>query len=105
MMKNIDKSSPFLMKAVATGESFPDGLISFTQQDSTGRLLDYYTIALQNVFVTELSQSDASDPNKVFEKLVLKAQAFEFKYTPITVKGAVGTPVSFKWDCAENKGG
>lgn len=104
MMKNIDKSSPLLLKGVATGENFDDGVISF--QSSDGRLQsEYYNIVMTNVFVTELTQTDSADPNRIFEKLVLQAGAFEFKYTPTDVKGKIGTPVSFKWDCAANKGG
>jgi type VI secretion system secreted protein Hcp len=104
MMKNIDKSSPLLLKGVATGENFKDGVISF---QSDGRLQSpvYYTITMSNVFVTELTQTDSADPNRIFEKLVLNAAAFEFKYTPTDAKGKLGTPVSFKWDCAANKGG
>jgi hypothetical protein len=60
---------------------------------------------MNEVFVTELGQTDSADPNRIFEKLVLNARTFEFKYTPTDVKGSLGKPVSFKWDCAENKGG
>jgi type VI secretion system secreted protein Hcp len=102
LMKDIDKSSPLLLKAVATGQHFKDGVISF---ESSNSLTDYYTITLSEVMVSELSQTDAADPNRIFEKLVLNAAAFEFKYMPQTIKGSVGAPVSFKWDCASNKGG
>ena len=53
--------------------------------------------------MTELSQTDAQDPNRIFEKLVLNARTFDFKYVPTTVKGSAGSPVSFKFDCAQNK--
>lgn len=103
LMKSIDKSSPLLLKGVATGVPFKDGVISF-RSDSKATTSEYYTITLTNVFVTELTQTDAQDPNRIFEKLVLNAAAFEFKYTPQSVKGSAGAPVSFKWDCALNKG-
>ena len=102
MMKNIDKSSPLLLKGVATGQHFKDAVITFQSDDKSS--FQYYTIALTSVIVTELTQTDAQDPNRIFEKLVLNAAQFEFKYTPQTIKGSVGTPVSFKWDCAGNKG-
>lgn len=101
MMKNIDKSSPLLLKGVATGQHFKDAVISFQTEN---KATEYYSITLSNVFVTELTQTDAADPNRIFEKLVLNAAAFEFKYTPQSVKGSAGAPVSFKWDCASNKG-
>ena len=60
---------------------------------------------MTDVLVSELTQTDAADPNRIFEKLVLNARSFEFKYTPTNIKGAAGQPVSFKWDCAANKAG
>ena len=103
MMKNIDKSSPLLLKGVATGQHFKDGVISF--QSETKNQSEYYSITMTDVFVTELTQTDAQDPNRIFEKLVLNAQSFEFKYTPTNIKGGIAAPVLFKWDCASNKAG
>jgi type VI secretion system secreted protein Hcp len=107
MMKNIDKSSPMLLKNIALGTHQESAVIAFqSTTDSMGRAAtsDYYTITMGTVFITELSQTDEKDPNRVFEKLVLKARTFEFKYQPQNVKGApVGDPITFKWDCAENK--
>ncbi len=103
MMKNIDKSSPLLLKGVATGQHFKDGVISFQSADR--QAMEYYTITMNDVFVSELTQTDSQDPNRIFERLVLNARSYEFKYTPQNIKGSAGTPVSFKWDCAANKGG
>lgn len=104
MMKNIDASSPFLLKGVATGQHFKDAVISF-RSGSSKDSSDYYVITMQDVFVTELSQTDSADPNRIFEKLVVNAVSFEFKYSPLTVKGTAGQPLTFKWNCAENKVG
>jgi len=100
LMKNIDKSSPLLLKGVATGEHIKDGLITF--QTSNRQSTEYYQIHMADVFITELTQTDAADPNRIFEKLVLNAATYEFQYTPATVKGVPGTPVSFKFNCATN---
>ena len=102
LMKNIDKSSPLLLKGVITGQHFKDAVISFQTDNKAS---EYYQIALNDVFVSELTQTDAQDPNRIFEKLVLNASAFEFKYTPQTIKGSAGAPISFKWDCKANKAG
>ena len=109
LMKNIDKSSPLLLQSVATGAHHESAVITFQGGvDASGRAAtaaapDYYTITMGTVFVTELGQTDEKDPNRVFEKLVLKAQTYEFKYQPLNAKGAaLGNPVSFKWNCAEN---
>ena len=105
---NTDKSNPLLLQSITTGAHHENAVITFQgAPDPLNRAAvatDYYTITMGTVFVTELSQTDEKDPNRVFEKLVLKAQTYEFKYQPQSAKGTpVGLPVSFKWDCAENR--
>jgi type VI secretion system secreted protein Hcp len=104
MMKNIDASSPLLLKGVATGQHFKDATITFRASERGAISPEYYVVTMSDVFVTELSQTDSADPNRIFEKLVLNARTFEFKYTPTTVKGSIGKPVTFKWDCVAIKG-
>jgi type VI secretion system secreted protein Hcp len=103
LMKSIDKSSPLLLKTVATGQHVKDGTITFVSSERMGGSpAAYYSIRLTDVLVTELSQTDAQDPNRIFEKLVLNASTYEFKYQPTNIKGSVGSPVSFKYDCKLN---
>ena len=101
MLKSIDASSPFLLKGVATGQHYKDAVITFRAAGSK-ETQEYYVITMSDVLISELSQTDSADPNRIFEKLVINARTFEFKYTPSSVKGSV-TPVSFKYDCAANK--
>jgi len=102
MMKSIDKSSPLLLKGVATGQHYKEAVITF-RSGNTQVASEYYVITMSDLLITELSQTDSADPNRIFEKLVLNARTFEFKYSPTTIKGELGAPVSFKWDCAANK--
>jgi len=104
MMKSIDSSSPLLLKGVATGQHIKDATITFRSGQAGDKNQEYYTIKMQDIFITELSQTDSADPNRIFEKLVLNARSFEFKYSPLTVKGTLGQPVTFKWDCVSVKG-
>jgi type VI secretion system secreted protein Hcp len=104
MMKSIDQSSPMLLKAVATGQHIKEGILTFRAASQGPAAAEYYVIKMTDVFVTELSQTDSADPNRIFEKLVLNARTFEFKYTPSNITGSLGTPVSFKWDCLAVKG-
>ena len=104
MMKSIDASSPLLLKGVATGQHYKEAVITF-RSGANAKADEYYVIRMQDLLITELSQTDSADPNRIFEKLVLNARSFEFKYSPTTIKGELGAPISFKWDCAANKAG
>jgi type VI secretion system secreted protein Hcp len=97
LTKNIDKSSPALLKNVISGRHIPDGVITFEANNRASS--EYYTITMKEVFVTEVTQTDAADPNRIFEKLVLQASEYEFEYRPQTVKGEVGSPIKVAYNC------
>ena len=102
LMKNIDKSSPRLLSAVATGQVIPEGRLTFRTEGA--QVVEYYTITLAEVVVNELTQTDMADPARIVEKLVLNARNFKYDYRPQNAKGGLGAPVSFSFDCAANKG-
>lgn len=97
LMKNIDKSSPQLLKTVITGKHIRDGVLSF--QTTSKAATEYYTIKMKEVFVTELTQTDAADPNRIFEKVVLSASDYEFEYTPQDSKGGTRAPIKLGYNC------
>jgi type VI secretion system secreted protein Hcp len=100
LMKNIDKSSPDLLKHVVIGRHIDQGILTF--QKNSERPFEYYTITMQDVVVTELTQTDTADPASIFEKLVLNAREYTFEYRPQDDTGNLGTPVRFHWDCAKS---
>jgi type VI protein secretion system component Hcp len=70
-----------------------------TFQTSNRASSEYYTITMKEVFVTELTQTDAADPNRIFEKLVLNASDYEFEYTPQDSKGGTGGSIKVGYNC------
>jgi type VI secretion system secreted protein Hcp len=50
--KRIDKSSPLLFKSCATGKHIPKATLTVRRQSPTGGPEDYYTITLEDCFVT-----------------------------------------------------
>jgi type VI secretion system secreted protein Hcp len=102
LMKNIDKSSPRLLLAVATGQAIPEGKLTFRTEGA--QPLEYYTITLAEVVVNEVTQTDTPDPARIMEKIVLNARNFKYDYRPQNAKGGLGAPVRFGFDCAANKG-
>jgi type VI secretion system secreted protein Hcp len=103
VMKNIDKSSPLLIKAVTTGEHIKKAVLTFR---TVGRRdLEYYTVTLKDVLITSIDQTDQNNPARIFERVTLNAADFKFHFVPQSATGAAVAPVEFEFNCKENKQG
>jgi type VI secretion system secreted protein Hcp len=102
VLKNIDKSSSELIKAVVTGKHFDKAVISFR---TTGKAFaDYYIVTLGDIFITSIDQTDQPDPAKIVERVSISAANFDFKYQQQAPTGApVGAATHFTFNCNEQK--
>ena len=98
LMKNIDKSSPVLVKKTIEGKHVPSGQITFRTEG--GQATEYYTIKLNEILITEVTQMDSADPARIIEKIVLNARKFEYEYKPQDATGGTGGTVKAGYDCA-----
>jgi type VI secretion system secreted protein Hcp len=106
VMKSIDIASPKLMEAVMTGKHIAKGTLAFRSASGKTGDVDYYTVVLDEVFVTSLQQSDASsDGTRITESVSLAASKFSFSYRTQKADGSYDTPKTFTFDCAANKAG
>jgi len=101
--KNIDKSSPLLIKAVTTGEHIKKAVLTFRTVGK--RDVEYYTVTMKDVLITSIDQTDQNNPARIFERVQINAAAFKFHFVPQDRAGAPGTPVEFEFDCKANKAG
>lgn len=97
VLKNIDRSSPLLLKHVALGTHAPRVDISFR---APGALQDYYRIQIEEVEFISLDQTDQPDPAKIVERLQLSARRFRYSYLPQLPNGSFGAAIEFGFDCA-----
>lgn len=103
VMKSIDKASPKLMEAVMTGKHIAKGTLAFRSASGKGDV-DYYTVVLDEVFVTSVQQSDASsDGTRINESVSLAASKFSFSYRTQKADGSYDTPKTFTFDCKANR--
>jgi len=104
VMKGIDKASPKLMEAVMTGKHIAKGTLAFRSTSGKTGDVDYYTVVLDEIFITSVQQSDAaSDGTRVMESVSLAAKKFEFTYRTQKADGSVDSPKTFSYDCVANK--
>lgn len=77
--KLIDRTSPIFLRYVLMGNFvFPRMTISFEQQNAT-TTMTYYTVDLENVVPTSITQSDSTS-DIITETIVLSAQRFRFSF-------------------------
>jgi len=97
LWKNMDASSLILAKKLIQGVHIPQAVLTFQKDGAEQR--EFYVIKLQEVFVTEFSQSSSADATRVLEKVVLKARKYEFEYRPQSTNGGAGGSIKMAWDC------
>ena len=83
--KEIDSSSPYLMKAVATGQTLQSAEFKFYAINYAGQEAEYYNITLYNVKVVSVSplMHDIKDPSKEKHNHL---ELVELRYDKITWK-------------------
>ena len=98
----IDKASPSLMLACATGQHLKDGTITHRKPGKSE--LDYLVIKMSDVIVTGVSFNDPSGgPSS--ESVSIAFTKVDFAYSPQRPDGSLDTPVHFIFDLKLNKAG
>ena len=90
--KDVDATSPLLLKAVATGQHLKSATFTFTRPGNKGATFETYK--LEDVAVSSFEQGPAEPA----------AETVELTYARITVTETPvsGAPVSFGWDVMGN---
>jgi type VI secretion system secreted protein Hcp len=81
--KEIDVSSPYLYKAVTTGQNLKEAVFSFYRTDVAGQEFEYFATKLENVKVVKVAPitHDIKDPTK---KKYNHLEQVELRYEKIT---------------------
>ena len=98
----IDKASPVLMQACATGVHYKEGII--THRKSGKGQQEYLIIKMNDVIVTGVSLSEA-DQAPSGEQVGLKFSKVELSYKPQKADGSLDAAIHFKYDLKANKAG
>ncbi|AIC16927.1 Hcp family type VI secretion system effector [Nitrososphaera viennensis] len=98
--KNIDKSSPKLMLATATGEHIKQVVLTGEVSGKKGQ--QFLQIKLTDVLVSSYQQGGGSGavPTDSFS---LNFAKIEFTYYPVNPDGSLGAPVTGGWDIKANR--
>jgi len=98
--KTVDKSSPKLMEAVATGEHLRS--VDLVVRKAGGEQLEYYKVTLQDVLISGYSTTGTSG-EAPSESISLNFSKIVFEYTPQNADGTAAAPLRTGWDLAVAK--
>jgi type VI secretion system secreted protein Hcp len=98
----VDKASPNLMKACATGEHIKDAVI--TQRKAGKGQQEYLIIKMSDVLITGVQPGASNgDSGMVMEQVTLQAGKVDLEYKPQKADGSLDAGLHFKYDLKANK--
>jgi type VI secretion system secreted protein Hcp len=98
----VDRASPNLWMACATGEHFKDATLSSAKQGKGPQ--DFLIIKMSDVLITSVSVSETNGAGSVpMETVTLQFGKVEMEYKMQDDKGQVGAGVKFGYDVKANK--
>jgi type VI secretion system secreted protein Hcp len=102
-MHTIDKASPNLLQACATGAHLKEGTI--TRRKAGKGQQEYLIIKMNDIIVTGVSLSDSSSGGTGVESVALAFAKVDLEYKPQNPDGSLGPGIHFKFDIKANKSG
>lgn len=102
VVKELDKASPKLMQAVATGENHGMVELHLTKKTDDGSTT-YMRWELKNVRVTSYSVSGSGDDARPTEQLSLNFEEIKVVYTSSKGTGDAATETQFDWNVRLNQ--
>jgi type VI secretion system secreted protein Hcp len=99
----IDKASPNLMKACATGEHIKEATL--TQRKAGKGQQEFLIIKMNDVFITRVTPGTgiANGDGLVREQVTLQASKVDLEYKPQKPDGTLDAGLHFKYDIKANK--
>ena len=99
---NIDKASPVLMQACATGAHLKDATVSVRKAGQPRH--EYMIVKMNDVIITGVTHGESGDSGHK-ETVSLVFAKVELEYKPQRVDGSLDAGVHFKYDIKGNKQG
>lgn len=98
---HIDKASPVLLKACATGEHIKEATI--TERKAGKGQQEFLIIKMNDIIITSVALSAASDGAATAENVALQFAKVDLEYKPQKADGSLDAGVHFKYDIKSNK--
>jgi len=100
---HVDRASPALMRACATGEHLKDATITVRKAGKGQQ--EYLVIKMTDVVVTSVSLSVSAEGDATVESVALAFAKVDLEYKPQKPDGSLDAGVHFTYDLKANKAG
>jgi len=100
---HIDKASPVLLKACATGEHIKEATITVRKAGKGQQ--EFLIIKMNDVLVTSVNPSASADAKFTAESVAIQFAKVDLEYRPPKKGGSLDTGIHFKYDIKGNKEG
>ena len=100
---HIDKASPVLMKACATGEHIKEATITVRKAGKGQQ--EFLIIKMADIIITGVAPSGAGDGAATAEHVALQFAKVDLEYKPQKPDGSLDAGIHFKYDIKGNKEG
>ena len=100
---HVDRASPLLMRACATGEHIKEAAITVRKAGKGAQ--EYLVIKMTDVLVTSVSTSASAESDGTVEGVALAFAKVDLEYKPQKPDGSLDVGIHFKYDLKANKEG
>jgi len=100
---HVDKASPLLLKACATGEHIKDGTITVRKAGKGQQ--EFLIIKMSDIIVTGVHPSGSDEASVFAESVGLQFAKVHLEYKPQKSDGSLDAGIHFKYDIKGNKEG
>jgi len=100
---HIDKASPVLMKACATGEHVKEATITVRKAGKGQQ--EFLIIKMNDIIITNVSPSGTGDGSGTIENVAMQCAKVDLEYKPQKADGSLDAGLHFKYDIKGNKEG
>ena len=100
---HVDKASPLLMKACATGQHLKDATITLRKAGKGQQ--EYLIITMTDLIVTSVSTSVSAEGDATMESVGMSFAKVDLEYKPQKADGSLEAGIHFKYDLKANKEG
>ena len=100
---HVDKASPLLMQACATGTHLKDATITLRKAGKAQQ--EYLVITMTDVLVTSVSTSVSAEGDATMESVGLAFAKVDLEYKPQKADGSLEAGIHFTYDLKTNKAG